>query len=57
MKKKKYFVDIFTGIDKLLDAGLAMTDLKPGNTLYESASGKGHLIDFGGLVSRGSLYS
>ena len=55
MKKKRYFLDIFKGIDKLLDAGLAMTDLKPENTLFDHNTGRGYLIDFGGIVNKGSL--
>ena len=33
--QKKYLLDIFEGINKLLDKGVVMTDLKLGNTLYD----------------------
>ena len=47
--QKKYLIDIFKGIEKLLSAGIAMTDLKPGNTLYDPETRKGSLIDLGGV--------
>ena len=47
--QKKYLLDIFKGIAKLLDAGIAMTDLKPGNTLYDPETRRGSLIDLGGV--------
>ena len=47
--QKKYLIDIFKGIDRLLTEGIAMTDLKPGNTLYDPDIRKGSLIDLGGV--------
>ena len=46
--QKKYLIDIFNGISKLLDLGIAMTDLKPGNTLYDPEKRIGSLISLGG---------
>ena len=48
-QQKKYLIDIFKGVSKLLSAGIAMTDLKPGNTLYDTETRKGSLIDLGGV--------
>ena len=47
--QKKYLIDIFKGVARLLFAGIAMTDLKPGNTLYDIETRKGSLIDLGGV--------
>ena len=47
--QKKYLIDIFKGVDSLLIAGIAMTDLKSGNTLYDPDIRKGSLIDLGGV--------
>ena len=47
--QKKYLIDIFEGIKRLLAKGIAMTDLKPGNTLYDPEIRKGSLIDLGGV--------
>ena len=47
--QKKYLIDILKGIEKLLDAGVAMTDLKPANTLYDPDIRKRSLIDLGGV--------
>ena len=47
--QKKYLIDILKGIEKLLEAGIAMTDLKPANTLYDLEIRKGSLIDLGGV--------
>ena len=47
--QKKYLLDIFKGIEILLNEGIAMTDLKPGNTLYDPDIRKGSLIDLGGV--------
>lgn len=33
--QKKYFLDVMIGVDKLLNKGIAMTDLKAGNTLFD----------------------
>ncbi len=43
-------IDIFTGILKLIENGIAMTDLKAANTIYDSELNKGLLIDLGGYV-------
>ena len=48
--QKKYLIDIFKGVEKLISAGIAMTDLKPGNTLYDIDTRKGSLIDLGGVL-------
>ena len=41
-KKKRYFMEVFKRIDKLLDARLALTNLQPGNTLFDSRTGRIH---------------
>ena len=34
--------------------GIGMTDLKPGNTLYDPIGKKGKMIDLGGCVRKNS---
>ena len=41
---------MLTGISKLLEEGIVMTDLKPGNTLFDKVNKKGKLIDLGGAL-------
>ena len=45
-------LDIFSGITKLLENGVAMTDLKPANTLYDPILKKGLIIDLGGCIKK-----
>jgi len=52
--QKKYFLDIMIAVNELLDQGVCMTDLKPGNTLYDSENMKGKLIDLAGVVRKKS---
>ena len=47
--QKKYLLDVFKGVETLLSLGIAMTDLKPENTLYDPETRKGSLIDLGGV--------
>jgi len=53
--QRKYFIDIFSAILELLKKNAAMTDLKPGNTLYDPANGRGNLIDLAGLVIKQNI--
>ena len=50
--QKKYFLDIMTAISGLLNQGVCMTDLKPGNTLYDFGNMQGRLIDLAGVVRK-----
>lgn len=48
---KSYFLTVFESVQKLLEeAGICMTDLKPGNTLYDAEFEQGMLIDLAGVV-------
>lgn len=53
--QKCYFKDIFERIQKLLNMGICMTDLKLANTLYNSESRRGILIDLGGVVKKPNI--
>ena len=48
--QKPYLMDIFEGIRSLLERNVAMTDLKPDNTLYDKDLRKAVIIDLGGTV-------
>lgn len=50
--QKIYLVDIFTEVLQLMKKGIAMTDLKPGNTIYDSINKVGKLIDLAGVVRK-----
>lgn len=50
--QKAYFTSIFNIVLTLLDNGFAMTDLKPGNTLYDKNERRAKLIDLAGVVRR-----
>lgn len=53
--QRAYFMDILRGVANLLNAGIAMTDLKPGNTLYNAEIYSGTLIDLLGVVTKKSM--
>lgn len=50
--QKTYFIDILTATIELLNSGLAMTDMKLQNTLYDPVNKKGLLIDLSGVVKK-----
>lgn len=47
--QKPYLLNVFKGVQHLLDNKMAMTDLKPENTLYDVDSRKAVIIDLGGV--------
>lgn len=53
--QKAYFTSIFNVVLKLLENGFAMTDLKPGNTLYDKKERRAKLIDLAGVVRRRNM--
>ena len=48
--QKPYLLDVFKGNLSLLSMKVAMTDLKPDNTLYDTDLRKATIIDLGGTV-------
>jgi serine/threonine protein kinase len=48
--QKPYLLDVFQKTLNLLDQNIAMTDLKPDNTLYNTDTRKATIIDLGGTV-------
>ena len=51
---KSYLITVFEAVQKLLSYGICMTDLKPGNTLYDAEYERGMLIDLAGVIKAGS---
>ena len=50
--QKTYLHDIFSAVDNLMEKGIAMTDLKPQNTLYDKENRVGKLIDLAGVLRK-----
>jgi hypothetical protein len=48
--QKPYLLDIFRAIDALMKKNIAITDLKPDNTLYDVDTRSATIIDVGGSV-------
>ncbi|WP_342267925.1 pentapeptide repeat-containing protein [Candidatus Tisiphia endosymbiont of Empis tessellata] len=48
--QKPYLLDVFQKTRDLLGQNVAMTDLKPDNTLYDTDTRKATIIDLGGIV-------
>jgi serine/threonine protein kinase len=48
--QKPYILDVFRGVDVLLKKNIAITDLKPDNTLYDVDTRSATIIDVGGSV-------
>lgn len=51
LHQKAYFIDVFTGVSKLLNLGICLTDMKPSNTLYNSNKLEG-FICLSGIVQK-----
>jgi len=54
LHQKTYLIDIFSVVLELMKKGIAMTDLKPQNTLYDKVNRVGKLIDLAGVVRKNS---
>ena len=48
--QKPYLLDVFNSGQEMLSKNIAMTDLKPDNTLYDTDTRKATIIDLGGTV-------
>ena len=48
--QKYYILDVLKHNQTLLNNNIAMTDLKPANTLYDKGLRKAKIIDLGGCV-------
>lgn len=48
--QKPYLIDVLKNTQELLNFNIAMTDLKPENTLYDTSLRKATIIDLGGSV-------
>ena len=48
--QKPYLLDIFQKVSQLLSINIAMTDLKPANTLFDTDTSRATIIDLGGTV-------
>ena len=52
--QKPYLLDVFRSMRDLLKNNVAMTDLKPDNTLYDTSLRRATIIDLGGTVKLAS---